>query len=80
MRYIRQGEHETPGTFGAQIKALVDSVEVLSNIQIGSWEIKNNQMLFYDKLTDDVIFRYNLFDTNGNPTMKEVYKRELVNS
>ena len=70
-------DYDMEGSFGAKIKDLADNVEVLTNIQIGSWEIIHNQMLFYD-MEGHVMFRYNLFDSSGNPSMSEVFKRELT--
>lgn len=44
----------------------------------GKWEITGDQMIFYksDNITE--IMRFNLFDSDGSPAMKNVYKRERV--
>jgi len=53
----------------------------ISNIKSfndGKWEILNNQMIFYasDNITE--IARFNLFDSAGQPSELNVYKREKV--
>ena len=53
-------------------------LSILYNYTVGSWEIKDNKMLFYDT-NNNLIGTYNLYDRNGNPTELAPYKRELVN-
>jgi hypothetical protein len=52
-------------------------VNILMDVEIGNWEIKNNQMIFYDR-EGNVLYVYNLYDKFGRPTTKSVYKRERI--
>lgn len=62
---------------GLLLKVLAANVGLLYNSQIGNWEIKDNQMIVYDT-NNDVMLIYSLFDSAGNPSMTEVFKRELT--
>ena len=53
------------------------SLSEVYNIEKGNWEINNNQMIFKD-INNDEMFRVDLFDKNGNPSMSEVFKRVRV--
>ena len=50
-------------------------VTTLKKIESGSWEIKNNQMIFYDTGGTTPLFTFDLFDENGIPTNTNVFKR-----
>jgi len=50
-------------------------VNELKNMEFGNWEIKDNQMIFYD-LDGNILTVFNLLDKYGNPTETHVYKRE----
>jgi len=68
-------DHESAGSFG---KLVGQGIAYLKQKEQGKWEIKNNQLIFYD--TDGVtpIRTFNLFDENGNPTNTNPFKREPV--
>ena len=53
-------------------------VDFVRDFLSGKWEITGNHMIFStpDGLTE--LTRFDLFDVNGNPTMTQVYKREVV--
>ena len=44
-------------------------------IEKGKWEIKGNQMLFYDNDNTTVLYSFNLQTKNGSPTERDVFKR-----
>jgi len=54
-----------------------DIRDAIIDVQFGNWTIENNQMIVFDKELIEIA-RFNLFDAAGNPTMRAVYKRELV--
>jgi len=62
--------HTTNGSAGKIVKETND-------IENGDWELTNNQMIFKDKLGTE-LFRVNLFDANGSPSMDEVYRRQRI--
>lgn len=55
----------------ANITSLIDEIG-------GKWEITGNQMIFYKSDNSTEIMRFNLFDSEGNPAIDDVYKRERV--
>ncbi len=62
--------HTTDGSAGKLVKETND-------IENGNWEIAGNQMIFKDSSGTE-LFRVNLFDSAGAPSMDEVYKRTRV--
>jgi len=64
-------EHVSDSTFG---KAL----DFFYSIEGGRWKLVNNQMICYaaDNITE--ICRFNLYDAQGQPTMKNVFERYRV--
>jgi hypothetical protein len=72
-----QADHAVAGSFGKTMTDSSDNIDTLLNMQAGNWEIKNNQMLFYD-LSGILMFSYNLFDSAGIASMSEVFKRVKV--
>ena len=44
-------------------------------IEKGNWEIKGNQMIFYDADGTTELLKFNLKTKNGTPTEKDVYQR-----
>jgi len=54
-------------------------VNELKNMEFGNWEIKNNQMIFYD-LNGNILTKFNLLDKYNRPTEDHVYKREKVDN
>jgi hypothetical protein len=57
--------------------ALAD-LSFVKNIEGGKWHIVGNQMIFYEEDNVTEVCRFNLFDSNGTPTMTDSYKRERV--
>ena len=58
-----------------KIDEIRDIVGELKNMEMGNWEIKDNQMVFYD-LDGNELAKYDLLDKSGNPTDMYVFKRE----
>ncbi len=54
-----------------------DYLKAIYNAQFGNWEIKNNQLIMRDE-NDEEIARFNLFDSKGRPTMRNILKRIKV--
>lgn len=59
-------------------EAMLSSLVFLMNERGGGWEIKEKQMIFYKEDNETEIMRFNLFNKNGEPAEKNVYKRERV--
>lgn len=57
-----------------RIEAAVDR---LTQLQLGDWEIKEKQMIFYDTQGIEIA-RFDLFDRYGNPSDTNVFKRRRV--
>jgi len=55
--------------------ALINTVNTIEQVSCGKWQIVSNQMIFYedDNLTE--IMRFNLFNSLGQPAMRNVFKR-----
>lgn len=47
-------------------------------IEKGNWEIKGNQMIFYDTDGTTELYKFNLKNKSGIPTETDVYRRERV--
>ena len=60
------------------VSQLDSALEFLKHIEGGRWKIINNQMLFYDEAGVVVVATFNLFDSDGNPTMENVAERVRV--
>jgi hypothetical protein len=54
-----------------------DKLDFVHSINEGNWTLANDQMIFMDKYNAEIA-RYNLFDKDGNPTLDNAYKREIV--
>ena len=65
---------EAYNSLNTKLDEIKDIVTTLKNVELGNWEIKDNQMIFYD-LNGDEIARYDLLDKEGNPTDMYVFKR-----
>jgi len=61
-------------TYGG--KVVID--KNLEPVNIGNWEMINNQMVMYN-LQGDEIARYNLFNSRNEPSLSGVTKREILN-
>jgi len=61
-----------------EVGYLEDDITFIKDIESGKWEIKSNQMIFFktDGITE--VARFNLFDSNGDASMTEVFKRVRV--
>jgi hypothetical protein len=77
---------ELPGTYvegtagyiiGNKFEDILEKVNILLDVEQGDWEIKDNQMIFYDRDGDELM-RFDLLDSSGDPTETSVYKREKV--
>lgn len=55
----------------------VDIRAIIEDVQLGNWELKDNQMVMLDRVGVELA-RFDLFDSRGNPTMNNVFKRERV--
>lgn len=62
---------------GSTGKAL-DNIELIKQIEGGRWRITNNQMIFYEEDNSTELMRFNLFDGNGQPAMKNIMDRVKV--
>ncbi len=47
-------------------------------IEKGNWEMKGNQMLFYDTDGTTVLYTFDLQNKSGTPTERDVFKRLAV--
>lgn len=52
-------------------------VSLIRSIELGRWKIdtENNQMIFYSEDNVTEVARYDLKDSNGNPSSSEVFER-----
>lgn len=67
---------ETVGELLSRLPTIESMTTFLREWVGGQWEIKNNQMIFYNTATPPVeILRFDLFDAQGDPGMTDVYKR-----
>lgn len=55
-----------------------DDIETLRKVETGTWEIVNDQMIFYDDDGTTPLFTFNLLNASGDPDSENVYKRERV--
>lgn len=56
---------------------ITDTFKTLIDAQMGNWEIKENQMIFY-KVDGSELMRFDLYDKDGNKTTFGVVKRVRV--
>ena len=59
----------------AAAAGLLLDVAFIRNIEGGRWVIENNQMIFYGEDNTTEVARFELSDTNGNPSMANVMER-----
>lgn len=69
--------HTTTGSASKIVVETQTAVELVKQIETGRWRITNNQMVFYDT-SGAVILIFDLLDSDGTPTMKQVYERVPV--
>ena len=55
-----------------------DAMDFMKNIEGGKWQITGNQMIFYKSDNTTEVCRFNLFDSDGDASMVNVFKRERV--
>lgn len=65
------------------IKAKTDTINwaditFLKDIEGGRWKIVDNQMIFYKSDNSTVVATFNLFDSDGNATMINIFDRQRV--
>lgn len=65
---------QTNEHLGNIINELNKKIDYLIEYQTNSWEIKDKQMIIYDK-NSEVLEVYDLFNANNNPTNTSVFKR-----
>ncbi len=59
----------------AAASGLLLDVAFIRSIEGGRWVIENNQMIFYGEDNTTEVARFELSDTNGNPSMANVMER-----
>lgn len=53
------------------------SVDTLLDVEQGNWKIINNQMIFYTRAGGELM-RFDLLNAAGDPSMTEVFERQIV--
>jgi hypothetical protein len=66
------------GVSGDTLASVGGQLQNILNFLVGKWKIENNQMIFYVGDTDVVLYRFNLFDQNGNPSNENTFLRRPV--
>lgn len=61
-----------------EIGQVTEDLTFLQDIEGGKWQIIGNQMIFYKSDNTTEVARFNLFDSDGNPTMINVFDRQRV--
>ena len=61
-----------------KIDAMTVTLNFLRDIEGGRWRITGNQMLFYAADNVTLVATFNLFDSDGNPSMENVAERRRV--
>ena len=56
---------------------VTNTIKTLIDAQLGNWEIKNNQMIFY-KTDNSELTRFDLYDKDGKKSTFGVVKRARV--
>jgi hypothetical protein len=60
-----------------KMQDIINNTNILLEIELGDWEIKNNQMIFYSVYGYELM-RFNLYNKDGLPSEINVYKRERI--
>ena len=66
------------GTESIYVSKLANSIDSIKKIESGRWRIINNQLIFYDENETDVLYTFDLLDSDGNPSVTSVYERRPV--
>ena len=63
-----------------QVKSIFDQLTFLRGIQAGRWSLKKetSEMTYYDETGERVIASYVMLDSNGKPSLDEVFDRIVV--
>jgi len=82
LQFDEKGYRQIKVTYENQIVAegllhITDTLKTLIDVQMGNWEIKNKQMIFY-KVDGSELMRFDLYDKDGNKTTFGVVKRVRV--
>lgn len=64
-------DHQTTSTFGKFISDLLEA-------ESGKWELVGNQLIIYESDNATELFRFNVYNSAGAPSMTEIVKREKV--
>lgn len=56
---------------------IINKISMLYNISVGDWEIRNNQMIFYDSDNNEIL-KFDLKNKKGKPSDLEVFSRIKV--
>jgi len=56
---------------------LKSMINTMLDVLQGDWEVKDNQMIFYDRNGNELM-RFNLFNQIGQPTMTDIFKRTKI--
>ncbi len=54
---------------------LLEYMETLKKIEEGNWELKDNKWIYYDADGVTPLIQFNVYDSNGTPSMVNVFKR-----
>jgi hypothetical protein len=65
-------------TIDARLTVVSGSVEFLRDMEGGRWKIESNRMSFYRSDNSTLIATFDLFDSDGNPSMESVFERRRV--
>lgn len=76
--YFPWGKAGNVQCFAHDFDSLGIMVEFIRDIEGGRWKIDGNQMIFYKEDNVTEIARFNLYDTQGQPTETDVFERERV--
>lgn len=69
-------DHVGAGSFGKMLSDIETLAVFIGDIEGGRWRIVSNQMIFYKSDNTTEVARFNLFDSDGNPAMENVFQRQ----
>ena len=76
-KFVYSGILDEINTIKTKVSTVETNTRTILDIEQGTWEIKNKQMIFYDPSGIEIM-RFDLLDKHGNPTDTNVYTRKLV--
>ena len=62
----------------SDVTSIASDVDTIKEIETGKWKIISNQMIVLKSDNTTEICRFNLYDSDGNPTMTAVAERRKV--